>query len=1619
MAAVPTIDLTLADSDNEDIFHSFSSSTSVDKIDIRKENGKLRMAGLEVAQSNDDAARQAFHVFKTNISNNETFDTILSKSKTITDSTFNNEKSSNEVKQQQVLKEETMGSSNDEKKTQESSPSAEMIKLFYENDDVPLSDSFKQKEEGKRINQDEQVKENICGISSSYVSKDYDGVEDDFEPNTCQDSNLDFQEEKLNLNNKPSQQQFSDPETKDNSLKSENKDQIKGVTTTSYRDLPIESSAFQDSETQNNSKNTIPNIVNEKRTPALPSNLSSVESSLKNETAKVEGKTTVRLPGLQNNVALLEQEQSELFKHFSEQPVDISDFGRKIKRKHSGDFADNKILKRPILPSKNMDHTTHNSHDSEQKNSSIIILSDEDESGAGINDIESPLKVSEPNTADALRSSVPEVISLLDLPNIDLNNSVIKEASGSNSIPTSETDAQSSSSSVLQGTIMTEQATQSSQHECNSSLDTLKKNHQKLLKDLNSRESELRNALSCCKTNSEILRRKLSRREKEVSDAEKHWQLLLTSMARGGRTISSTQQILVDEAENQLNKLKEKRQLTKSKLDSINLKMYNYNEQWKSFVHSKNINLQKSLAALERSARDSKASATVNKRNECLAEKEKLDQMLKEGTLSFSTYKQLTGEIQQKLNDLKLGDQRTTDINSVLPIVRQPLAKRDLFIKSIDTAKDLLAKNTSRTEMTKRILYRHLDNLVSYKNFFEDGRSLIDINRRHVAHESAQILFTNGVKMPIVFETLQDYGIKFSNPAIVNPDRRAQYFKSIEVARDLISKSTRSEDAKRKITRFLNIIEEFRKDIDTGFPPTPLKREGVGKAVVGLRQQGLKMDRLYENLRRYKIPITSEELLQQSYLFPVNADQRPPSNWNIVENTEDTSSTANDLSMQDEFHISNMHAAEDQEQIRALLENVKQSESIIDGEALTPEDITVNLLKHQRLGLHWLLQVENSAKKGGLLADDMGLGKTIQAIALMLANRSEESKCKTNLIVAPVSVLRVWKGELETKVKKRAKFTTFIFGGSGNGKVKHWRDLARYDAVLVSYQTLANEFKKHWPKKLDGEQNQLPAVPHIQALNRLKTSNEYYSPFFCNDSTFYRILLDEGQNIKNKNTRASKACCTINGMYRWVLSGTPIQNSMDELYSLIRFLRIPPYHKEQRFKLDIGRFFQRNKQYQYDNEDRKNALRKVRVLLNAIMLRRSKADKIDGKPLLELPPKIVEVDESRLKGEELKFYTALESKNQALAKKLLNNSTRGSYSSVLTLLLRLRQACCHSELVVMGEKKAEGTKVANGKSFEDDWLRLYYKITHMSGEAQAQVITSMNSMTCFWCMEQLEPEAMSVLTGCGHLICDTCIEPFIEESSMLPQAKKTKGGAFAIPCKDCQRLTNEKDIVSHKLYDQVINQGFTEEDLHAEYLSEMEKQKIQQKNVYVPNFESLEPSTKIEQCIQVIQRVFDESATEKIIIFSQFTTFFEILEHFLKNKLNFPYLKYIGSMNAQRRSDVINEFYRDPEKRILLISMKAGNSGLTLTCANHVVIVDPFWNPYVEEQAQDRCYRISQTKKVQVHKLFIKDSVEDRISELQKRKKEMVDSAMDPGKIKEVNSLGRRELGFLFGLNAL
>lgn len=1144
-----------------------------------------------------------------------------------------------------------------------------------------------------------------------------------------------------------------------------------------------------------------------------------------------------------------------------------------------------------------------------------------------------------------------------------------------------------------------------------------------LQRHLMDKETAFKNNILSLETNSRILKRKLEKRGKEVIDAERKLNLLKRTNSNSNsrhndneRVLSAAQRILADEASVDIRRLKSKMENTNLKLNSVRSRLENQIGQFDNFMIDKGKKMRQYSIEIQNANSDSESNARIAQRNDLLRQKQRLQLMLDDGSVTSDTFVSINNTINKKLD--ALAAQTNKSNNNLMPEQRQEVNNRNLFEKCMDTAYDLLMKNTARTESDKRTLSQQLDIIKRYRRNFELGYTC-NIAWRNECREAAETLFKNGFKMPLIYETLQDYGIQYRDNSLLSTDRRSQYFKSLEVARRLVNDSNRSPEVKSTILNNLSVLQSLRQCIDSGLPPTANIKEKCSDAVIFLMEQGLKMDKLYENIKRYNILTERKEfnLSQESSSMP-SFNHFGTSDINQIPLKIESMNAINSNSYENSINVANIHAAEDQEHIRALLENVKQDESEIEGETLTPEDLTVNLMKHQRVGLKWLCNVEKSRKKGGILADDMGLGKTVQAIALILANKSGNFQCKTTLIVGPVSILRSWQGEIETKVKRRANMRCLIYGGSNGMKVKHWRDLARYDAIMISYQTLAIEYKKHWPAKLEGDQaNNLPPVPQLTALNSLKESNEYWSPFYSDEANFYRVILDEGQNIKNKNTQAAKACCSLNATYRWVLSGTPIQNNMTELYSLIRFLRIPPYHREERFSADIGRKLKNT-----DNlsEDRKNAFKKVRVLLKAIMLRRTKNDKINGEPILELPPKHVEVVEAQLEGEELQFYTDLENKNKQLVKKLLQRRAKGNYSSVLTLLLRLRQACCHSELVLIGEKKAESKKVVNGKSFENDWLRLYHRVRQMTPEQHELVSASSDSMICSWCMEQLEPESTCIMTGCGHLICETCVDPFAEEAANMPGSKTDAKGIPYLPCPKCNRLTKENEIVTLSLYDQVVTQNFSQQQLNAEYQNEMERQKRRAaENRYTPDTEKLETSTKMRQCMDVIRNVMNESDTDKILVFSQFTGFFDLLEHFLQRDMKVKFLRYTGAMDAQSRSDVINQFYREKDRRVLLISTKAGNAGLTLTCANHVIIVDPFWNPYVEDQAQDRCYRISQTKEVHVKRLFIKNSVEDRIAELQKRKREMVDAAMDPSKMDGINKLGARELGFLFGLNTL
>ncbi|KAK7937446.1 uncharacterized protein PG986_014314 [Apiospora aurea] len=137
----------------------------------------------------------------------------------------------------------------------------------------------------------------------------------------------------------------------------------------------------------------------------------------------------------------------------------------------------------------------------------------------------------------------------------------------------------------------------------------------------------------------------------------------------------------------------------------------------------------------------------------------------------------------------------------------------------------------------------------------------------------------------------------------------------------------------------------------------------------------------------------------------------------------------------------------------------------------------------------------------------------------------------------------------------------------------------------------------------------------------------------------------------------------------------------------------------------------------------------------------------------------------------------------------------------------------------------------------------------------------------------------------------------------------------------------------------------------------------------------------------------------------------------LQHDLHLEYCRYDGGMPAKQRDEEIHDFTENPDTKVMLTSLKAGNAGLNLICATRVIILDPFWNPFIEKQAVDRTYRIGQRKPVEVHRILIKGTVEDRIMTLQEQKRELVEGAMDEEVSQNLSRLDQNALAYLFSVS--
>ncbi len=172
-----------------------------------------------------------------------------------------------------------------------------------------------------------------------------------------------------------------------------------------------------------------------------------------------------------------------------------------------------------------------------------------------------------------------------------------------------------------------------------------------------------------------------------------------------------------------------------------------------------------------------------------------------------------------------------------------------------------------------------------------------------------------------------------------------------------------------------------------------------------------------------------------------------------------------------------------------------------------------------------------------------------------------------------------------------------------------------------------------------------------------------------------------------------------------------------------------------------------------------------------------------------------------------------------------------------------------------------------------------------------------------------------------------------------------------------------------------------------------------------------EGSSKLEQCIEVVQDAVNSG--HKILLFSGYTSMFEMIEKELQAR-KIKYFKLTGSTKVEERMKLVDEFNENPEVKVFLISLKAGGTGLNLTGADMVIHYDPWWNLSTENQATDRAYRIGQKNNVQVYKLITKNSIEEKIYELQQKKAELVDNMLST-KTSFINKLSKEEIMNLFG----
>ncbi|KAK9788325.1 hypothetical protein WJX73_009601 [Symbiochloris irregularis] len=614
-----------------------------------------------------------------------------------------------------------------------------------------------------------------------------------------------------------------------------------------------------------------------------------------------------------------------------------------------------------------------------------------------------------------------------------------------------------------------------------------------------------------------------------------------------------------------------------------------------------------------------------------------------------------------------------------------------------------------------------------------------------------------------------------------------------------------------------------------------------------------------------------------------------------------------------------------------------------------------SLREYQHIGLDWLVTIYRR-RLNGILADEMGLGKTIMTIALLGFLACEEGVWGPHLVVVPTSVMLNW--EMEFK-KWCPAFKLLTYYGSAReraAKRQGWSKPNAFHICITSYNLILSDAKMFRRKR------------------------------------WKYLILDEAHMIKNWKSQRWQTLLNFNSKRRLLITGTPLQNDLMELWSLMHFLMPQVFASHAQFK----DWFHNPLLGMVEGETiNKGVVDRLHGVLRPFLLRRLKSE-----VETQLPHKHEHVLRCRLSRRQRALY-----EDYMASSETRNRLSSGGFLGILNVLMQLRKVCNHPDLFEAGMLSSwealEVQALALPEASTEPLVHLPSRDPQRGDDAYGMTLKEALGFSP-------SPASLHAVDATGLNIPrrETASELYWRVPDALMDLVKTaeqrahsmdsiiREFMFAIP-----KARSPRPVVwcSHPDQSRALEaaqEAVTMQSMFSRRGKSLATA-IARKQLFFPDRRLIQFDCGKLQELEGLLRGL-RSRGSRALIFTQMARMLDILEVWL-NLHAFPYLRLDGSTKPEQRQALMQRFNTNPKLLVFILSTRSGGVGMNLTGADTVIFYDSDWNPAMDAQAQDRCHRIGQTREVHIYRLVSERTVEENILSKSDQKRQLDYLAIQSG----------------------